>query len=363
MKSVCFIFPHKVDGPTGGYKVVYEYANRLAADGFEVHLVYSGSIYWKQKPLKFKLTNAFRLVQTLIKGYSGRRWFNLDKRVKEHLTLSMNYRHVPKCDIYVATSPYTADYITQYPIENNRKFYFIQGKEDWGPGLKQILESTYHAPLNKIVVANWLQQMLSEEYSENSVVIPNGFDFNRFKLAVAPENRNKFVVSMLYHKQDLKRCQDALDALSLVKNRFPELKVNIFGVPGRPVDLPEWYTYYQVPDNETHNRINNESAIFVASSESEGWGLTVGEAMICGEAVCCTDNAGHREMSIDGKTALLSPVRDPKSLADNIIRLIEDDDLRVAIARNGNNFIQRFRWDESYRKLLELLAGNSKEKE
>lgn len=348
MKSISFIFPHPAVGPTGGYKVVYEYANRLVADGYDVHLVYSGSIYWMQKSLRFKVSNVFRNLQTLVKGYSGRRWFDLDKRVKEHLTFSMNYRHVPKCDVYVATSPYTADYLSSYPIDVNRRFYFIQGKEDWGPGLKNILESTYHAPLNKIVVANWLQQMLSNEYSEECIVIPNGFDFNRFKMIVAPENRDRFRVSMLYHRQGLKRCQDAFDALAIVKQRFPELKVNIFGVPERPSDLPDWYFYYQVPDAETHNKINNESAIFIASSESEGWGLTVGEAMICGEAVCCTDNAGHREMAIDGQTALLSPVRNPQALANNIIKLIEDDDLRISIARNSNEYIQRFSWDRSY---------------
>lgn len=355
---ICFILPHPADGPTGGYKVVYEYANRLVADGFKVDVVYSGSIFWRQKPLRFKLSACVRYVQRWLKGFSSRGWFPLDRRVKEHFTLSMNYRHVPKADVYVATSPYTAWYINEYPIDNKRKFYFIQGREDWGPGLRAILEDTYHMPLRKIVIAGWLRDMLKDKYSEESIVVPNGFDFEKFSMTVAPEKRDKFSISMLYHTQELKRSEDAIKALYIVKKKYPDLHVTAFGVPERPSDMPEWFTYYQMPDADTHNDINNESAIFVTASEVEGWGLTVGEAMICGEAVCCTDNAGHREMAIDGETALLSPVCDPQALADNIIRLIEDDDLRCRLALKGHEYIQRFRWDESYTTFRQLISDS-----
>lgn len=359
MTSICFIFPHKADGPTGGYKVVYEYANRLAADGYDVHIVYSGSIYWSQKPLRFKLSNIVRYCQTLLKGYSGRRWFQLDKRVSEHLTFSMNHRHVPKADVYVATSPYTAWYLNDYPVAEDKKFYFIQDYENWGPGLEAILHDTYHYPIRKIVVSGWLKRMLSDKFEEESILIPNGFDFKKFSLTKPVESRDPLTLSMLYHTMDRKRCVDAIEAIKLVKERFPDLKVNAFGVPQRPEDLPEWFTYYRMPEEKTHNQLNNDSAIFVSASEVEGWGLTVGEAMICGEAVCCTDNNGHREMAIDGETALLSPVRDPEALAANIIRLIEDDNLRYSIAERGNRFIQRFHWDESYQKFKSVLSGFS----
>lgn len=353
--SICFIFPHPASGPTGGYKVVYEYANRFAADGYRVHIVYSGSIYWRRKPLRYKLTNCVRFVQQMIKGYSCRGWFPLDKRVKEHYTLSMCYRHVPKADVYVATSPYTAYYLDQYPVDSKRKFYFIQGKEDWGPGIKAILEDTYHAKLQKIAVSGWLQSMLKEEYQENSALIANGFDFEKFSLDIQPKLRKADSTSFLYSSQTLKRCEDIMDALNIVKKKYPSLKVTAFGVPARPNSMPDWYDYYQMPDAETHNRINNEAAIYVAASETEGWGLTVGEAMICGQAVCCTDNDGYKEMARHGETALLSPVCNPEALAANIILLIEDDSLRLSVALKGHEFIQRFRWEDSYAKFKMLI--------
>ncbi len=355
MKSITFIFPHPVFGPTGGYKVVYEYANRLVNDGWKVEIVYSGSIFWCKKTLRFKLSNIFRLLQYYVQGYGCNSWFTLDGRVKERLTLSMNYRHVPKTDYYMATSPYTAYYLNQYPIDCKRKLYLIQDYENWGVGLEQILIDTYHYSMQKIVVANWLQIMLREKYNEESILLPNGYDFAKFTLDIPIDKKRPLQISMLYHTMERKDCVTGFKALDIVKKMYPLLRVSLFGTVKAPYPLPIWYDYYQQPDAITHNKINNEAAIYIGTSKTEGWGLTVGEAMICGQAVCCTDNDGYKEMAIDAVTALVSPITNAEALAANIIRLIEDDTLRIKIARQGNAYIQQFTWDKSYALLKKVL--------
>ena len=77
--------------------------------------------------------------------------------------------------------------------------------------------------------------------------------------------------------------------------------------------------------------------------------------MICGAAVVCTDNHGYREMAIDGENALISPIKDAQGLANNIIKLFEDDALRQKIAKNGNDSIKQFNWDNSYKKFKKTL--------
>ena len=84
--------------------------------------------------------------------------------------------------------------------------------------------------------------------------------------------------------------------------------------------------------------------------------MTVGEAMLCGEAVACTNNLGYQEMAKHEKTALLSPVKNPQLLAENIIRLIEDDELRIKLAYNGLKYIKdNFSWDKSHALLVNLI--------
>lgn len=175
-------------------------------------------------------------------------------------------------------------------------------------------------------------------------------------MRVPIKDKDKFMVSMLNHYDKRKGCSTSFSALNIVKQRYPQLEVNIFGTPARPASLPEWYHYYQSPSKEEHLRINNESAIYIAASVDEGWGLTIGEAMLCGQAVACTDNRGFREMAQDGITALLSPVNDAEALANNIISLIEDDEKRYEIANNGMEFIKTLSIDNSYRLFKTALG-------
>ena len=129
----------------------------------------------------------------------------------------------------------------------------------------------------------------------------------------------------------------------------------MFGTCDAPKDMPSWYTYHCQPTGQELCDIYNNGAIYVAASDFEGFGLTIGEAMICGCAVACTDNGGFRCMAEHEKTALLSQVYDVEALAENIIRLITDEKLRCEIAHKGNDNIQQFTWEKSYQKLKTLL--------
>lgn len=355
MKTISFIFPSPGVNPAGGYKVAYEYANRLVADGFQVNIVYAGSIFWSQKTLYYKITNCVRYIQRWIKGYSCRKWFALDKRVKEVFAFSLNYRHVPHSDIYIATSPYVAMYVKDYPVDARNKYYFIQGYENWGGITDAILHSTYHYDLQKIVVSNWLGNILKKERISYNIVF-NGFDFDYYKMYLPYEDKDKYKIAMIYSPIENKGARYGLEALLIAKQKYPQLRGILFGSDKAPNNLPEWMDYYCCPNQKLQNRIYNESAIFLATSIMEGWGLPVGEAMICGAAVICTDNQGYREMAIDKENALICPIKDSQSLANSIIKLIEDDNLRYRIAKKGHESIQRFNINTSYSKLKGILS-------
>ena len=182
----------------------------------------------------------------------------------------------------------------------------------------------------------------------------NGFDFNYFRLTNPIDSRSPYEVALLYHKDNRKRCVDALSALNIVKKNIPQLHVTLFGTPEQP-DLPEWCSYFRCPDKQTHNQIYNNASIFVAASDYEGFGLTVGESMICGCAVACTDNGGFSCMVHHNQTGLLSPIYDTKTLAENIIKLINDHELRIRLAKAGNEYIRQFTWERAYSQFKEIL--------
>ena len=78
--------------------------------------------------------------------------------------------------------------------------------------------------------------------------------------------------------------------------------------------------------------------------------------MICGAALCCTDIGGFHLYAIHNKTALLSPVFDTEALAKNILRLINDNELRIKLAHAGNEYIRQFTWEKAFESFKSQLS-------
>lgn len=354
MKRITFLLPAAIDCPGGGYKMILEHANNLAENGHSVVIECPGTLDWKKQSLINKLKQIrIYFKRKYIIGYSCNKWFNLHPNVKVRWTPSLNYCHVKKSDLYIATEARTAPYLNEYPIDASRKFYFIQDYENWYLTDKA-LRDTYHFKMNKMAITKWLMDIIEQE-GEKCAYTPNGFNTDEYRITIPIEEKEKYTVSMLNHWQDRKDLPTAFAALDIVKKQIPQLQVLIFGDSEAP-DLPQWYHYYRRPSAELHLLINNRAAVYIGSSKIEGFGLTVGEAMLCGQAVACTDNLGYREMAKHEATALLSPVGNAEALAANIVRLINDDELRYRVAKAGNEYIlENFSWKHAHEQFNNVL--------
>lgn len=342
--------------PVGGYKVVYEYANRFARDGFDVVLAFSHARCRYSNLLRHIYGFAGYLYRKCTGQLHAGEWFDLNPSIQKWFPYCYQrpFFSPRDTDLVFATAYDTAvelNKITKVPQSN--KFYLIQGYEIWRDK-PEAVKASYRFGFHNIAIAPWLEDIIRESGAE-ATLITNGLDFNRFSLDNPIDDRSPFEVVLMNHTLEQKRVQDSRAALDIVKKQLSELHVSMFGTCEAPQDMPSWYTYYHQPTGKELCDIYNRGAIYVAASDFEGFGLTIGEAMICGCAVACTDNGGFRCMAENEKTALLSPVYDVEALAQNIIRLITDDDLRHKIAHAGNQNIQQFSWDKSYQKLKTLI--------
>jgi L-malate glycosyltransferase len=75
--------------------------------------------------------------------------------------------------------------------------------------------------------------------------------------------------------------------------------------------------------------------IFVMSSVTEGLGTSLLDAMACARPIVATRSGGIPEVVDDGVTGLLVPPRDPHALAQAIVTLLTDADLRQRLGRAG----------------------------
>jgi glycosyltransferase involved in cell wall biosynthesis len=97
--------------------------------------------------------------------------------------------------------------------------------------------------------------------------------------------------------------------------------------------------------------------VHVVSSWEEGFGLTGAEAIACGAALATTDTKGSRDYALHESTALVSPPRDPEALAHNVLRLLDDLDLRRRLVATGQRQLCTVMppWPEAARRMAFAL--------
>lgn len=341
--------PFKARRPAGGFRVMYEYANRLSDLGYRVHITYP----LKTKYMEYRWPYAVRYLLSYIEGFRTSKWFDFRPNISMSYASEVNDRNIRDSDIVIATWWTTALEMGKLKERKGKKINFIQGYENWTGHEDELHESYNMEGVTNIVVATYLKEIV-EKYTKNkTLLIPNAIDKEKYKVIKPIIERKPATVCMLYSIQEIKGSVYGLEAFSLVKDKYPELNVELFGICPEPENLPDWITFYREPKDLYS--VYNRNAIFISNSLTEGMALTPMEAMFCGCAAVLTDIQGHAEYGRDNETALLYKAKDSKGLADKIINLIVDNDSRISLAERGNNFIQQFSWDIAVDKMDKII--------
>lgn len=342
--------------PLGGFRVVYEYANRLVGGGHQVTLLHApySQMGWNTMH-SFPVYMGKRL--GLRGGPAPTSWFKLDSRIKLVWRPSLASRYVPDADVVVATAWETAEWVVQYPPEKGRKYYLIQLDERILPKAKACrVTNTYTMPLTNLVISKTLQNLVTE-VGGRGFYMPNGLNDEDFGLDTPIEERDSLVIAMPYRKAAHKGSTDGLRALRTVSKHHP-ISVRLFGFEPAPLLEPGW-TYVSNPSRVELRALFNASAVFVSMSRSEGWGLPPCEAAQCGVALAVTDIGGHSEWAQDGVNALLSQAGDWEAMAASVSTLIENQTLRWRLAKAGLQTMKRFSWEAATSRMEAVLKGDT----
>ena len=352
--KIAFVLPWISNFPIGGYKIVYEYCNRLNDLGFNITIIYTYN-YRREKDWR-NVLRRYRWFHSKIKNHKIA-WFELNPEIKQLKVFNYSDIESFSFDAIFATAIETSFPIAELPDTCGKKFYFIQSWENWGRyNDDEVIESLKLGLLN-IVISKWLLDKC-REINISVKYIPNGLNFETFRVNNNIELRDKYEILMLGHNKNSKGMNDGIEAAKIVKYKYPNLQLKIFSASEiRNLDLinNDWIEIIYNPSEHELLNLYNKASIFVAPSWIEGWGLTASEAMQCGCAVIATENGGHQNFAIDNLTALTVPIKSPTSIAKKIEALIENDELRFKIAREGNKFIQRFQWHHSVNELSMLI--------
>ena len=165
------------------------------------------------------------------------------------------------------------------------------------------------------------------------VVIPNGVDLARFSPAPEPRRGGPGLVTVgtLANLRPEKGLRDLLRAMALVRDRYPQGRLAIWGGGPLRADLEGLIGELGLrAEARLHGPTTEPEAalraldIFVLPSLSEACSNVLLEAMASGLPVVATRVGGSPVLVEDEMTGLLVRPGDPDALAKAIIRLVED---------------------------------------
>ncbi len=96
---------------------------------------------------------------------------------------------------------------------------------------------------------------------------------------------------------------------------------------------------------------------FVFPTHYEGFGLPLLEALTCGCPVVSADNSSVPEVT--GGAALLSDSRDTGAIAENIRRIVSDDELRTRLIEQGKAHARQFSWRSCAAKTMDVYEQHA----
>jgi glycosyltransferase involved in cell wall biosynthesis len=108
-----------------------------------------------------------------------------------------------------------------------------------------------------------------------------------------------------------------------------------------------------VPESDMAS-LYSGATIYACPSLYEGFGYTPLEAMACGVPVVCHEGTSLPEVC--GDAALYADARQPVQFADALLKVLDDNNMRMLLIQRGYENVQRFSASNSVTAILDLYA-------
>lgn len=184
-------------------------------------------------------------------------------------------------------------------------------------------------------------------------VLRNGIDVSSLPYIDHP-NPSQHIGIVGNMTRPVKRTDLFIKAAAIVAQTHPEISWHIIGDGHMRSELEQLARTLAVFDKlHFAGRVSDVAGyleqldIGVISSDSEGLSNALLEYMFKGVAVVATAVGGNPELIADGKTGLLVPPNNEQQLASAILRLLEDNDLKITLAQAARQKAeQEYSWEK-----------------
>jgi len=209
-------------------------------------------------------------------------------------------------------------------------------------------------------------------------VIPDGIEIERFNVNIDPEKKRQelgvgsdyFIVGLVAKLWEGKGHQTLIEAMPRIIQQFPKVKFLFVGEGYLRQNLEKLATARGLRDyiiftgfRKDIPEITATFDIAVLPSFFEGLGRSLLEAMALGKPVVATNVGGIPEVVEDSLNGSLVSPGDSVALAEAIIRLLKDKELRHRMGVEGRRRIdERFSAEKMVNRIEDIYRSILKEK-
>jgi len=231
---------------------------------------------------------------------------------------------------------------------------------------------THRADALTVVSSAMQQKALEMELNDERdiSIIPMGVDSQR-AFTPPPQHVDRRGLLFVGRLVDKKGIEYLLRALPQVLASHPAEHLTVIGdgplkqslvALGETLNITEHLTFTGALTNRDipHYLQTSAIAIFPSvvtdSGDQEGTPVAIMEALACGCPTIVADYPGVRDVISDNETGLLVAGKSPEGIADAILTLLNNQDIRLHLSRNGRQQVQaQYDWRVISDKFMSLF--------
>jgi len=210
------------------------------------------------------------------------------------------------------------------------------------------------------------EDLLKKNIEENHIkIILNGIKIDKKKAYNEIKKAEVPTVVYIGRIKFSKNIDDLIKAFKIVKSKIKNAKLIIGGKGDQDCyeylknltkneNIEDVYFLGELSEEDKVKQLEL-AWVFGYPSYKEGWGISAIEANACGTPVVAYNVPGLRDSIKNGTNGLLAKEKDIKDMADKIVTLLENHELREKLGKNAIEWSKNSSYEKSAKQFYEEL--------
>ncbi len=237
--------------------------------------------------------------------------------------------------------------------------------------VRSVLRPWHEKIIVRIAVSDVARRWQMEALGTDAVEIPNGVDVGALSSAPLLDGYprpGKTVLFLGRYDESRKGMTVLLDALPKVAQRFPDVQLLVVGhgdeseLRRQAGGLADRMRFLGLVDDAGKASAMRSADVYCApNAGGESFGIVLVEAMAAGTPVVASDLDAFRRVLRGGEVGRLVPVGDADALADALIEILQNDELRERYVAAASEAVSRYDWSvvaSQIMRVYETVAGS-----